>query len=358
MFVKSLELKNFRNYDDLSMTFDKDNNILFGDNAQGKTNVLEAVYVSGTTKSHKGSKDKELIKIGEDEAHIRLIVNKNGIDRKIDMHLRKNKSKGVAIDGIPIKKSMELCGLINIIFFSPENLNIIKNGPSERRRFIDMELCQIDKFYLDNLYKYNKIVNQRNNLLKQINVDKSNLETLSIWDEQLVSYGKKIINRRKEFVDELNVIVNVIHKKLSGEKEDLKLVYEPNISVDSFEEKLFVNRDRDIILKSTSIGPHRDDMGFLINGIDVRKFGSQGQQRTAALALKMSEVDLYYQEKGEYPILLLDDVFSELDQTRQERLLEKIKGLQTIITCTDFNFDTKENVRFFSVSSGVITKKE
>ena len=151
MFIRSLELKNFRNYDDLSITFDKNNNILFGDNAQGKTNVLEALYVCGTTKSHKGCKDKELIKIGENESHIRLIVNKNGVDRRIDMHLRRNKSKGVAIDGIPIKKSMELCGLINIIFFSPENLNIIKNGPSERRRFIDMELCQIDKFYLDDL---------------------------------------------------------------------------------------------------------------------------------------------------------------------------------------------------------------
>ena len=149
MFVKSLELKNFRNYDDLSITFDEDNNILFGDNAQGKTNTLEAIYVCGTTKSHKGCKDKELIKIGENESHIRMIVNKNGVDRKIDMHLRKNKTKGVAIDGIPIKKSIELCGLINIIFFSPENLNIIKNGPSERRRFIDMELCQIDKFYVD-----------------------------------------------------------------------------------------------------------------------------------------------------------------------------------------------------------------
>lgn len=357
MFVKSLELKNFRNYDDLSMTFDKDNNILFGDNAQGKTNVLEAVYVSGTTKSHKGSKDKELIKIGEDEAHIRLIVNKNGIDRKIDMHLRKNKSKGVAIDGIPIKKSMELCGLINIIFFSPENLNIIKNGPSERRRFIDMELCQIDKFYLDNLYKYNKIVNQRNNLLKQINVDKSNLETLSIWDEQLVSYGKKIINRRKEFVDELNVIVNVIHKKLSGEKEDLKLVYEPNISVDSFEEKLFVNRDRDIILKSTSIGPHRDDMGFLINGIDVRKFGSQGQQRTAALSLNLAELELVKNKIKDNPILLLDDVLSELDRNRQTYLLNSLEGIQTIITCTGLEefINNRFNVdKIYKVEKGKI----
>lgn len=361
MFVKSLELKNFRNYNDLSMTFDKDNNILFGDNAQGKTNVLEAVYVSGTTKSHKGSKDKELIKIGENEAHIRLIVNKNGIDRKIDMHLRKNKSKGVAIDGLPIKKSMELCGLINIIFFSPENLNIIKNGPSERRRFIDMELCQIDKYYLDNLYKYNKIINQRNNLLKQINVDKSNLETLSIWDQQLVSYGQKIIKRRKEFVDELNGIVNVIHKKLSGDKEDLKLIYEPNVSEDMFEEKLFINRDRDIILKSTSSGPHRDDVGFLINDIDVRKFGSQGQQRTAALSLNLAELELVKNKINDNPILLLDDVLSELDRNRQNYLLNSLEGIQTIITCTGLEefINNRFNVdKIYKVEKGKIKNIE
>ena len=168
MFVKSLELKNFRNYDELSMSFDKDNNILYGDNAQGKTNILEAVYVCGTTKSHKGSKDKELIKLDKDEAHIRLFIEKGGIERKIDMHLKRNKAKGVAIDGVPIKRSVELFGLINIIFFSPEDLNIIKEGPSERRRFLDSELCQLDKLYLSDLTKYNKILNQRNKLLKDI----------------------------------------------------------------------------------------------------------------------------------------------------------------------------------------------
>lgn len=334
MFVKSLELNNFRNYDDLSITFDKDNNILFGDNAQGKTNTLEAIYVCGTTKSHKGCKDKELIKIGENESHIRMIVNKNGVDRKIDMHLRKNKTKGVAIDGVPIKRSIELCGLINIIFFSPENLNIIKNGPSERRRFIDMELCQIDKFYVDDLYKYNKIISQRNNLLKQINVDRKQMETLSVWDEQLIDYGKKIISRRQNFINELNIIVNKIHKNLSGNIENLTLCYEPNVTVDNFEEKLFINRERDIILKSTSCGPHRDDVGFLINDIDVRKYGSQGQQRTAALSLNLAEIELVKKKINDNPILLLDDVLSELDRNRQTYLLNSLEGIQTIITCT------------------------
>ena len=334
MFVKSLELKNFRNYDNLSMTFDKDNNILYGDNAQGKTNILEAVYVCGTTKSHKGSKDKELIKLNEDEAHIRIFVNKNGIDRKIDMHLKRNKAKGVAIDGVPIKKSVELFGLINIIFFSPEDLNIIKNGPSERRRFIDMELCQIDKIYWDNLSKYNKIISQRNNLLKQINTDKTLKETLAIWDEQLITYGKKIIERRQEFISELNEIVNVIHKNLSGDLEDIKILYEINVTVDNFAEKLFSAQDRDIILKSTSHGPHRDDISFEVNGIDIRKFGSQGQQRTVALSLKLAEIQLVKNKIKDNPILLLDDVLSELDRNRQNYLLNNLQDIQTIITCT------------------------
>ena len=334
MFVKSLELKNFRNYDNLSMTFDKDNNILYGDNAQGKTNILEAVYVCGTTKSHKGSKDKELIKLNEDEAHIRIFVNKNGIDRKIDMHLKRNKAKGVAIDGVPIKKSVELFGLINIIFFSPEDLNIIKNGPSERRRFIDMELCQIDKIYWDNLSKYNKIISQRNNLLKQINTDKTLKETLAIWDEQLITYGKKIIERRQEFISELNEIVNVIHKNLSGDLEDIKILYESNVTVDNFAEKLFSAQDRDIILKSTSHGPHRDDISFEVNGIDIRKFGSQGQQRTVALSLKLAEIQLVKNKIKDNPILLLDDVLSELDRNRQNYLLNNLQDIQTIITCT------------------------
>ncbi len=334
MFVKSLELKNFRNYNNLSMTFDEDNNILYGDNAQGKTNILEAVYVCGTTKSHKGSKDKELIKLDEEEAHIRIFVNKNGIDRKIDMHLKRNKAKGVAIDGVPIKKSVELFGLINIIFFSPEDLNIIKNGPSERRRFIDMELCQIDKIYWDNLSKYNKIISQRNNLLKQINIDKSLKETLAIWDEQLITYGKKIIERRQEFICELNEIVNVIHKNLSGDLEDIKIIYESNVTVDNFAEKLFTAQDRDIILKSTSHGPHRDDISFEVNGIDIRKFGSQGQQRTVALSLKLAEIELVKNKIKDNPILLLDDVLSELDRNRQNYLLNNLKDIQTIITCT------------------------
>ena len=229
MIIKSLELENFRNYENLILEFDGSTNILFGDNAQGKTNILEAIYIAGTTKSHKSSKDKDVIKFNSEESHIRMVVEKKEIPYKIDMHLRKSKAKAVAVNGMPIKKAAELLGIVNIVFFSPEDLNIIKNGPAERRRFIDMELCQLDKFYLYNLTNYNKIVNQRNKLLKDIYFNDDLKDTLDIWDSQLVSYGSKIIERRESFINQLNEIVYDIHKKLSGAKEEIRIQYDPNI---------------------------------------------------------------------------------------------------------------------------------
>ena len=223
MKIESLKLKNFRNYDLLSVNFDESTNIFYGDNAQGKTNILEAVYVSGTTKSHRGTKDKDLIRFGIDESHIETVVEKNGIKYQIDMHLKKNSPKGIAINKIPIKKASELFGIINIVFFSPEDLNIIKNGPGERRRFIDLELSQLDKVYLSNLSNYNRIVNQRNHLLKDIGYDEAKLQTLDIWDMQLILYGSKIIERRKTFIREINKIISGIHKKLTGNKKQYRL---------------------------------------------------------------------------------------------------------------------------------------
>ncbi|MDF2589211.1 MAG: recF [Anaerocolumna sp.] len=334
MYIKTLELKDYRNYDHLFMEFHNGVNILYGDNAQGKTNILESIYICGTTKSHKGSKDKEIIKMNKDESHIRLFVERDNVTHKIDMHLKKNKPKGVAIDGIPIKKSSELFGIINIVFFSPEDLSIIKNGPSERRRFIDLELCQLDKVYLYNLTNYNKIINQRNNLLKQISFNRKLLDTLNIWDMQLIEYGTKVIERRDLFIQQLNEIVYEIHKRLSGEKEELILQYEPNVSVTDFKEKLTSSIDRDITLKMTNVGPHRDDMSFLNGTIDIRKYGSQGQQRTSALSLKLAEIELVKRITKDKPILLLDDVLSELDRKRQNYLLNNINDIQTIITCT------------------------
>ena len=357
MIIKSLELADFRNYDSLHIDFSDGTNILYGDNAQGKTNILEAIYLSATTKSHKGSKDKDVVNFNKEESHIRTYLEKDGIDIRVDMHLRKNKSKGIAIDGQKIKKAAELLGLLNIVFFSPEDLSIIKNGPAERRRFVDMELCQLDQFYLYNLNHYNKIVNQRNKLLKDMYFNPSLRDTLNIWDSQLISFGSKIIERRKLFVEQLNEIIFDIHKKLSGDKEDLSIKYEPDVMIEDYEKCLILNQERDIKLKQTTTGPHRDDFSFIVGDIDIRKFGSQGQQRTAALSLKLSEIELVKKMTNDKPVLLLDDVLSELDSNRQNYLLSTIGNIQTIITCT--GLDEFVNNRFeidkvFHIENGTI----
>ena len=366
MIIKSLELSDFRNYESLCIHFDRGVNILFGDNAQGKTNILEAIYVSATTKSHKSSKDKDIINFEKEEAHIRTYLEKDEIETRVDMHLRKSKTKGIAIDGVKIKKAAELLGLLNVVFFSPEDLSIIKNGPAERRRFIDMELCQLDNFYLYNLNNYNKIVNQRNKLLKDLYYNPTLKDTLTIWDSQLLSYGSKIIERRIQFIEQINGIIKEIHSNLSGGKETLRIEYEPNITIDSYEKELNYSQDKDIKLKQTTVGPHRDDISFMVKKsdeekeIDIRKYGSQGQQRTAALALKLSEIELVRKVTKDTPVLLLDDVLSELDSNRQNYLLNSIGDIQTIITCT--GLDEFVNHRFeinkvFKVTNGVVEEK-
>lgn len=357
MIIKSLELADFRNYEELNISFDKGTNILYGDNAQGKTNILEAIYVSATTKSHKGSKDKEIVNFNKEEAHIRTYLEKEDVEYRVDMHLRKNKSKGIAIDGQKIKKAADLLGLLNVVFFSPEDLAIIKNGPSERRRFADMELCQLDSFYLYNLNHYNKIINQRNKLLKDMYFNPGLKETLNIWDSQLVSFGSKIIERRELFSKQLCEIIGEIHSKLSGGKEELIVKYEPDVSIEEFETKMRENQERDIRAKMTQAGPHRDDFSFIVNGIDIRKFGSQGQQRTAALSLKLSEIELVKKVAKDTPVLLLDDVLSELDSNRQNYLLNSIGDIQTIITCTgldEFVNNRFEINKIFKVTNGVV----
>lgn len=357
MIIKSLELANFRNYEELNISFDKGTNILYGDNAQGKTNILEAIYVSATTKSHKGSKDKEIINFDKEEAHIRTYLEKENVETRVDMHLRKNKSKGIAIDGKKIKKAADLMGLLNVVFFSPEDLSIIKDGPAERRRFADMELCQLDSFYLYNLNHYNKIIGQRNKLLKDMYFQPELKETLNIWDSQLVSFGSKIIERREQFVKQLGDIIFDIHKKLSGGKEELVIAYEPDVSIEDFEKQMKYNQDKDIRLKQTTTGPHRDDFSFVVNGVDIRKYGSQGQQRTAALSLKLSEIELVKKISKDTPVLLLDDVLSELDSNRQNYLLNSIGNIQTIISCTgldEFINNRFEINKIFKVTNGTV----
>ncbi len=360
MIIKKLELKDYRNYESLNIEFNEGTNILYGDNAQGKTNILEAIYVVATTKSHKASKDMDIINFKKEEAHIRTYFEKDDVQTRIDMHLRKNKTKGIAIDGQKIKKAADLLGLCNVVFFSPEDLCIIKNGPAERRRFVDMELCQLDSFYLYNLNHYNKIVNQRNKLLKDMYMNPELKDTLNIWDSQLVSFGSKIIERRKSFVEQLNDIIYEIHEKLSGGKEKIHISYEPDVTIESFESKLFQNQERDIKLKMTSVGPHRDDIAFLNSDIDIRKFGSQGQQRTVALSLKLAELELVKKISKDTPILLLDDVLSELDSNRQNYLLNSIGDIQTIITCTgleEFVNNRFEINKIFKVENGVVTSE-
>lgn len=360
MLIESLELKNFRNYQSLMMEFDSGTNILYGDNAQGKTNVLEAVYVSGTTKSHKGSKDREMIKFHEEEAHIKLMVKKRDVSYRIDIHLKKNKPKGIAINGIPIKKASELFGIVNLVFFSPEDLNLIKNGPSERRRFLDMELCQLDKIYVHHLVNYNKVLVQRNQLLKNLEMRPEFMDMLDIWDMQLVEYGKKLIERRESFVKELNEIIFEIHKKLSGGREELRIYYEPNASLEEFEIAVKKARERDIKFRTTNVGPHRDDISFFIGDVDIRKFGSQGQQRTSALSLKLAEIEIVKRMIGDLPVLLLDDVLSELDSNRQNQLLGSIEQIQTIITCTgvdEFIENRFEINRIYHIVDGAIGGK-
>ncbi|MCI9211350.1 MAG: DNA replication/repair protein RecF [Eubacterium sp.] len=357
MIVKSLELNHFRNYESLNIAFDQGTNILYGNNAQGKTNILEAIYLSGTTKSHKGSKDREMVQFGNEESHIRLFVEKQEKQFQIDMHLKKHKSKGIAVNRIPIKKAGELFGILTLVFFSPEDLNIIKNGPSERRRFMDMELCQLDRIYFDNLTKYNKILMQRNKLLKDIYTKPELKETLFAWNIQLAEYGKKIIQRRREFVSRLDEIVADIHAKISGGTETVTLTYEPNVKEEDFERELERVREKELKLGQTMTGPHRDDISFLSNDIDIRKFGSQGQQRTLALSLKLSEIELVKQITKETPILLLDDVLSELDSKRQNFLLNNLCDTQTIITCTGLDEFIRNRFhinRVFEVKDGTV----
>lgn len=344
MVIESIELKDYRNYRELHMELNEGTNILYGDNAQGKTNILEAVYVCCTSKSHKGVKDRDIIRFGQDESHIKMQVRKNNVPYRIDMHLKKNKPKGIAVGGVPIRRASELFGIANVVCFAPEDLNLIKSGPSERRRFVDMELCQLNKLYVHALVQYNRVLVQRNRLLKELAFRQDYGDMLDVWDMQLVSYGKQVIGYRAEFIAQLNSIIGGIHKRLSGGKEELLLTYEPDTEAEALEEAVLGSRPQDIRQKTTLKGPHRDDVSFQANGIDIRKYGSQGQQRTAALSLKLAELELVKLLIHDSPILLLDDVLSELDSSRQNHLLSAISNIQTLITCT--GLDDFVNNRF------------
>ncbi|MCC8101246.1 MAG: DNA replication/repair protein RecF [Clostridiales bacterium] len=355
MIVESIKLDHFRNYSGLELEFDSGTNLFYGDNAQGKTNILEAVYLCGTTRSHRGTRDRDMIQFSEEEAHIRMQIRKGESPWRIDMHLKKYKSKGIAINGTSVKKAADLVGLGSFIFFSPEDLNIIKNGPSERRKFLDMELCQLDKIYLFNLSSYNKVLAQRNRLLKDYAFSRDADALLDVLDMQLVQYGTVIIRLRRQFSERLGKLTGAIHEKLSGGRETLLVEYENDVEEEDFARKVSVNRERDINTRVSNAGPHRDDLCFLVDGVDIRKFGSQGQQRTAALSLKLSEIEIVKQSTREKPVLLLDDVLSELDSNRQRYLLDNIHDIQTMITCTGVDDFVNHNFqinKLFQVAAG------
>ena len=341
MYIQSVDLDNFRNYQRLHLELGEGIHVFHGDNGQGKSNLLEAIYLSAVNKSFRSAKDKEMIRFGEKEAHIKLMLFRKDLERRIDLHLKEAGNKGIAVDSVPIRKAKDFLGTLNCVLFSPEDLQIVKNGPSERRRFLDTELCVLDPIYCDAYIQYRKVLEQRNQLLKDIGYEPSLIDTLSAWDAQLLRFGTLIIERRKDFLQELNEIVSAFHQKLSGEKESLSLIYEPSVSAENFEKELDSARNKDIYAKTTTVGPHRDDFEFRITmrsdperAIDSRIYGSQGQQRTCALSLKMAEIEIVKRKTGDTPVLLLDDVLSELDHNRQQYLLNSLAKVQTLITCT------------------------
>ena len=345
----------------MSASFQPGCNIIYGENGQGKTNILESIYLCGYGKSHKNSKEREMIRYGCDEAHIRAAFTSDINSHRVDIHLRKNKPKGMALDRIPIRRFGELYGNILVVMFSSEDLDIVRRSPSDRRRFIDMQLCQIDPIYLDNLIRYNKILEQRRELFKMSEEEDAHQirETLDIWDMQLVEYGSRIINRRRKFIDELNGIIGEIHDNISGGREQLTVAYEPSVQEEEYYETLLKNRERDRIYRQTHAGPHRDDLSFYDGDKDMKIYGSSGQQRSCAISLKLAEIHIIETLKKEKPVLLLDDVLSELDRNRQTRLIRSLGEVQTIITCTGMDEFIEEqlgDVSRLQIAGGRIVK--
>ena len=361
MLVRSVSLIRYRSYSGLLMEPAPGINLLYGDNAQGKTNLLEAVYLCATAASHRGAKDREMIAFGSDEAHIRLEVEKKGIPTRIELHLNRDKKREAQVNGVPLRKISELLGLFHVVFFSPEDLKIIKSAPVERRAFLNVELCQLDGAYTRDLVDYKRTLTQRNALLKEMKSDRDFTPLLDAYDQRLAVSGERLMQARLVFTEELEEIVRNIHRDLTDGQEDLRIRYVPGAEMGRMEEKLFLSRDRDIYQGSTSLGPQRDELEFTINGADVKHFGSQGQQRTTALSMKLAEIELVRRKLGEPPVLLLDDVLSELDAGRREKLLGSINGIQTFLTCTGLDDFVRRQVhadKKWKVTKGTLTEDD
>lgn len=359
MFIKRLQMLNYRNYNVLDISLGPHVNVFMGDNAQGKTNILEGIYYCAFARSHRTSKDRELINWRYDNALLSVTVGRERLDKRIDISILKDGKKAIQINKIKIKKIGELFGNFNVVMFSPEDLKIIKDSPGVRRKFIDMELCQLNPKYYYNLVQYNKVLNERNSILRNRNINKDILE---VYDMQLVEFGYNIIIDRLEYIQKLNKYSAKIHSDITSGKEKIEFKYISTIKdLESIKENFYLllekNRSRDCERGITSIGPHRDDFTVLINDIDTKSYGSQGQQRTAVLTIKFSSLKIIKELTGEYPVLLLDDVLSELDFSRKKYILSTIGDIQTIITCTGIEdlyeyLDDKSKV--FKVKDGEI----
>ena len=359
MFIKRLQMLNYRNYNVLDISLGPHVNVFMGDNAQGKTNILEGIYYCAFARSHRTSKDRELINWNADNALLSVSVGRERLDKRIDISILKDGKKAIQINKIKIKKIGELFGNFNVVMFSPEDLKIIKDSPGVRRKFIDMELCQLNPKYYYNLVQYNKVLNERNSILRNRNINKDILE---VYDMQLVEFGYNIIMERLEYIKKLNKYSEKIHSDINSGKEKIEFRYTSTIKdleniKDNFYALLEKNRVRDSERGITSVGPHRDDFIVLINDIDTKSYGSQGQQRTAVLTIKFASLKIIKELTGEHPVLLLDDVLSELDFSRKRYILSTIGDIQTIITCTGIEdlyeyLDDKSKV--FKVKDGEI----
>ncbi len=361
MFIKKVTLKDFRNYRQQTVELDPGLNIFAGENASGKTNFAESIYFSALGKSPRTAHSKEMINWDKKQALVSVTVSKKFRDHEITLVVDNKDKKKLLLDGLPCSKLSDVVGMLNVVYFSPDELRMIKEGPQERRRFIDISLCQQSKNYIYSLQKYNAVLAQRNKLLKSGFGANTLKETLFVWDAQLAKYGAYIVRKRYLFVEKLKKLARQSHSSLSCGKEELSISYDCALGFDEeeniekeFEQSLRASFEKDTELCFTTFGCHRDDLDISIDGTDVRKFGSQGQQRSAALSLKFAEIGLFEEEVGEKPVLLLDDVLSELDENRRSKLLEMSSSLQTVITCTEFG----ENVphTLFRVSSGTIKK--
>ena len=363
MYVKQLEFRNYRNLNDSVFTPEKGINVICGNNAQGKTNIIECLWLFTGGRSFRGSKEKDMIAFGKDHAVIKTLFFTEGRDQELEIRIEKGKRRA-SLNRIPRSYLSQIIGKFCAVVFSPDHLTLVKSGPEERRSFIDGAICQTDPMYASVLLRYKKILNERNNLLRTIPENNSLKEMLSIWDESLAAAGAKIAAKRAEYIKKLSTFAVGFYDGISQGTEKLEIDYKINCKASSdadekeiYElslQKLTQKQEEDIKCGYTTSGVHRDDLTIKINERDAKTFGSQGQQRSAVLSLKLAEAAVLGEEKGEKPVILLDDVLSELDVSRQNFLLTKLSGMQVFITCCEKTVKSDNTVY---VDNGVLSDK-